>query len=229
MNIENLQTQVFKPTAEELNTMYKTNRGNSGFVFADRTRLCEQEALHVAISKANPLIETNFAISIETPTNETYSFTGPGGRKASTDLAIMRKTNKVWSPEIRIEFKAGNPSRNKNHKQPIEKDIEKLFRENVDGSMFHLIESSKSGTLSNIFSKYHEGISKLTKSNVKDNSKKVVFTFVIIKPKCKYICLLASKSDWMSNYSIWFNKSTANAINLLTVCGKISDWDVETL
>ena len=83
--------------------------------------------------------------SAETPTEEEYSFSGKGKRSASSDLSFYNQNIKV----INIELKAHNPDQ-----KSINKDIEKLVREPVNGAWLHILENEDSGTVKTLFNKF---------------------------------------------------------------------------
>lgn len=81
--------------------------------------------------------------SVETPTQYRYSFSGNGSRSAASDISIYSDSgDKVCN----IELKAHNPQL-----KTIEKDVEKICRENVIGVWGHLFENQDSGTVKTLF------------------------------------------------------------------------------
>lgn len=88
---------------------------------ADKSRISEQE---LRFTMACILAQKSFSditFSLETPTNNTYSFARANARRASTDMTIFFEDN----IKLNIEFKSKNPS-----KAPMLKDIQKLVSEN---------------------------------------------------------------------------------------------------
>ncbi|MCH7959299.1 MAG: hypothetical protein IID08_04185 [Candidatus Hydrogenedentes bacterium] len=119
-----------------------------------KLRLSEQEARFTCCA----LLEHSkiFHYSVETPTEERYSFT-EGGRpmSAQTDLSLYIVDSGAYQKVVNIEFKAHQPPQ-----KNIGKDIEKLVRENcscrIVGNFYHLLEACNSGTLAKLGEKFRE-------------------------------------------------------------------------
>jgi len=86
-------------------------------------RISEQEARFAFVEA---LTGTSFYYSVETPTSETYCFTGANGnsRSAQTDLTLYGLVGDGLNELANVEFKCGTPVL-----PAIEKDIEKLIQE----------------------------------------------------------------------------------------------------
>jgi hypothetical protein len=96
------------------------------------------------------LNSTNYYYSIETPTQQTYRFTGNSSIRARSDLSIyILNKNNSFDKVANIEFKAHNPD-----KSHIEKDIEKLIKEKQIGNWVHLLKNIDRGTLPALFNKF---------------------------------------------------------------------------
>lgn len=117
-------------------------------------RISEQEAKQIFIQE---VIRSRVRFSVETPTRQTYSFSGEGFLSGNIDVS-------TYSPDLtqqtNIEFKANNCAY-----KNIEKDFQKLIGEDADGIFFHVIEGSNSGTLPSIFRKYYEAITSISKDS----------------------------------------------------------------
>ena len=73
--------------------------------------------------------------SIETPTNEPYSFRGARGQSALTDVTVYERDGVTRL--LNIELKAHQPE-----EESFRKDLEKLLREEVEGMWFHTLETA---------------------------------------------------------------------------------------
>ena len=117
-------------------------------------RISEQEAKQIFIQE---IISNKIKFSVETPTKLTYSFSGKTPLSGNIDVSTYSHD---LTQQTNIEFKASNCAyRN------IEKDFQKLICEEAGGIFFHVIESSDSGTLPNIFSKYNKAISSISEDS----------------------------------------------------------------
>ncbi len=94
-----------------------------------------------------------FFYSVETPTTESYSFTGEEANRRSgcIDLTLYHEKVGGFERVVNIEFKAGQPVNGQ-----IEKDLQKLLKERgkILGNFFHLLDTSDSGTLPALFDKF---------------------------------------------------------------------------
>jgi len=97
----------------------------------DIKRISEQEA---RILYCNILNNLNYFYSIETPTDYAYIQSGKTGVSALSDLSIYRCTDKGFKKKANVEFKALNPTT-----EDINKDIEKIIKEGLDGNWFSKI------------------------------------------------------------------------------------------
>lgn len=102
------------------------------------------------------LEEKGYKFGLEVPTKEDYSFKGKKSRSALTDLSIFD------GEKINIEFKEGQPTQDQ-----VDKDIEKLIREQNPGIWFHIFQTRNSnpehsrGTLKTLINKLNKSISTL--------------------------------------------------------------------
>lgn len=113
-------------------------------------RVSEQEARIIYCSILNTL---NYFYSIETPTTEIYQQTGSKPISASSDLSLYRERNDQFHKVMNIEFKAHNPAQ-----EQIRKDIEKLIRESIAGTWFHVLKNVDSRTIPVLFEKMKESL-----------------------------------------------------------------------
>lgn len=141
----------------------------------EELRVSEQEARLLFCSSLNNL---SYYYSIETPTDELYQLTGQTAQSALSDLSLY-SYNGSFEKVANVEFKAHNPPQNH-----IQKDIEKLIRENIQGNWFHLLKNIDSGTLPALFTKFinsFNGFSKLVSDN--NVSVSVLFCFCVLDKK----------------------------------------------
>jgi|LDZU01.1.fsa_nt_gi hypothetical protein len=144
-------------------------------------RISEQEA---RILFCNILNNLNYFYSIETPTFKTYQQTGSTDLSALSDLSIYKYVDGTFGKQANIELKAHNPNVDN-----INKDIEKLIKEGIDGNWVHILKNINSGTLPSVFKKFITSI----KNNYKKNDKiSILFC----------ICIL-EKSFSIINYFQW--------------------------
>ena len=175
-------------------------------------RISEQESRILYCSVLNRL---GYYYSIETPTNETYSFTtGSGGRSASSDLSLYVAVAGKFQKVANVEFKAHNSNINN-----IRKDIEKLIREpnynpqaadtdiqnRIVGNWFHTIANIDSGTLVSLFKKFMASFIKC-EDNVTSQPVSIFFTICILdkhpnmrRALQKHFTFDKSLSEW-NNY-----------------------------
>jgi hypothetical protein len=142
-----------------------------------KPRVSEQEARFAFVSI---LEKEKILYSVETPTVEKYNFSGETGskRSASTDLTIFDENiNKMMN----IEFKSHGISMKSKTQHKIEKDIEKLLREDVDGLWFHVFERVDTKTIGKLLSVFAKKI-KYISSQKKDIKEKTI---------CFHICVLS--------------------------------------
>ncbi|NLL61245.1 MAG: hypothetical protein GX240_00425 [Candidatus Atribacteria bacterium] len=125
-------------------------------------RISEQEA---RILYCNILNNLNYFYSIETPTDKRYKHTGNTEVSALSDLSIYKNTcdkknhqNYYFDKLANIEFKAHNPA-----EKNIEKDIEKLVKEGIDGNWVHILKNINSATLPVLFQKFINSIKECSK------------------------------------------------------------------
>lgn len=109
-------------------------------------RISEQEARTLYCGILNT---SNYYYSIETPTVNMYQQTGKTGISASTDLSIWTFSDNNFTKKVNVEFKAHTPSI-----EHIQKDIEKLVKENITGNWFHTLKNIDSGTFPKLFRKF---------------------------------------------------------------------------
>jgi hypothetical protein len=111
-------------------------------VFPDRNpgeaRISEQEARVLwcrEVEKRN-----GYYYAIEAPTTETYIQQSNARKtdrpiRARTDAALYKESRGKLKRVANVEFKSKQPS-----PQQIQKDVEKLFREQLIGNWFHVLE-----------------------------------------------------------------------------------------
>jgi len=138
-----------------------------------KIRVSEQEARQSLISN---LIGTPFNFSVETPTVGEYGPSGNGKRNALTDLTLYADTK----PCMNIEFKSGNTSPKRCNKKHINKDIEKLVLEEVNGLWFHVLETANNKGISYLWDTIKGELKSIVKSKPIKN-KLLVFHCCVLK------------------------------------------------
>ncbi|WP_415374223.1 hypothetical protein [Patiriisocius sp. Uisw_017] len=134
-------------------------------------RISEQELRFTLTNLHGQFQHPELYFSVETPTENNYVFdeNAKGNRSASSDLSFYHKEDKVMN----IEFKAHNPE------QPsIDKDIEKLTKENFNGAWVHLIDGEDKGTIKRLFEKFKKAFEGFPTSE-----KPISFHILILKTK----------------------------------------------
>lgn len=131
------QTQIVYPP-------YGRNRG---------IRASEQEARLAFIESL--ITGSSHLFSIETPTDELYSFSGDRAVSAMTDLALHNDRGGI---DLRVEFKDKGWGPDRRDKKPIYKDVEKLLREKAPGLWFHVLQARDSRTIEKLLAVLTEGI-----------------------------------------------------------------------
>src|SRR5690242_3207143 len=86
-------------------------------------RCSEQEPKTLCVSIV--MAERQFRVAVEVPTVKTFCFKGNRGRSALADVALFESG---YDPIALVEFKEGNRA------EGIEKDLEKLIREEKTGA-----------------------------------------------------------------------------------------------
>ena len=110
-------------------------------------RVSEQEARFIYCSVLNRC--SGYFYSVETPTEESYSFSGLNPMSARSDISLYScEDGTVKDKVVNIELKAGNCSA-----KHIEKDVEKLVKERQVGNWFHCLSNIDSRTLRVLFKK----------------------------------------------------------------------------
>ena len=135
-------------------------------------RVCEQEAKVLFLH--NVLTERRYRVAVEKPTDGEFSFTGTGRRSAQVDVALFRSG---YDAEALIEFKADNRSTG------IQKDLEKLIREQKTGGWFHTLGAADRGTLPSVASKFKDAFASLRNQLGVAQPHDCLFTFCIITNK----------------------------------------------
>ena len=124
---------------------------------------------------------------LEAPTQKEYRITGMGKRRALIDVQIYPRHD----GEVNVELKQGQHNIKKPKEgdppraDPIEKDLRKLLAERVYGcAMFHILQSSDSGTLGSLGNKYKNALAEARQTLEKDGHKiesKWFVLFVLVK------------------------------------------------
>lgn len=152
-------------------------------------RISEQET---RVLMTHILEKEKIYYSIETPTKETYSFSGARAMSAQTDLTIYDENKNNL---VNIEFKAHNPT-----SKSIEKDIEKLLREDVLGVWYHTFKSTNSRTIPALFEKFIKGILEV-KDKIRNKHGVLFYILVLDKREIIYRYLSSEELSTVSEKS----------------------------
>jgi hypothetical protein len=172
-------------------------------------RISEQE---LKILFCAELVNTNKIFSVETPTVETYSFTGTDCKSGNIDVCIHDFQCKKFTRINNIEFKAHNGN--------YRRDFEKLIGEEGNNYFIHVLPSINNRTLFNkkiktrkpVINKYIEAIELVYSDAKKPNKyKSLTFYICILKPfvllrnvidKKNENCMTKIKDKLELNYSV---------------------------
>ncbi len=132
-------------------------------------RISEQELRFVMTNLHGQFSRPGFYYSVETPTSNEYSFSKKGKRSAASDLSFYYEDDKV----INVELKAHNPAQS-----AIDKDIEKLTKENCNGAWVHLFKNEDKATAKTLFNKFEKAFKKFPNSQ-----KPISFHILILETK----------------------------------------------
>jgi hypothetical protein len=160
--------EIFRETSRQLskkpdrcgNLIYTQEKSN-------RKLIREPEARHVLTMV---LSGKNVNFGLEVPTKKKYRFSGSSRDTANIDLVI--EPNKE---QVNVELKEGQ-------RKTIQKDFEKLLREQASGSAFyHVLQNSNRATLPALLNKYKEAYSNIV--NLNDAVPKWFILFIFVKEK----------------------------------------------
>lgn len=207
---------LIKETCEDLINLHQKNPTHTMLLFPryrkGEDRISEQEARFCFAAAVERIKEYRY--SVETPTQETYSFTDGGGKiSAQTDLTLWDLDGKA--KEFDIEFKAHNPE-----PKSIEKDIEKLVREKTNGVWFHLFKNIDQGTFPALAGKFEEALLKHGQTREKD----LLFAVCVLEKKIGLLGTLPAIATSQSSLDAFFNDGSALIKN--PTLGTVGDWVV---
>jgi len=160
--------EIFRETSRLLskrsdrcgNLIYTQEESNRKLIREPEARL----VLTMVISGKN----VNFGL--EVPTKKKYRISGSSPDTANIDLVI--EPNKE---QVNVELKEGQ-------RKTIQKDFEKLLREEASGCAFyHVLQNSNRGTLPAILNKYKEAYG--NKVNLNDAVPKWFILFIFVKER----------------------------------------------
>lgn len=136
-------------------------------------RVSEQEARFVYCSVLTRC--SGYFYSVETPTEESYSFSGANLMSARSDISLYScEDGTVKDKVVNIELKAGNCSA-----KHIEKDVEKLVKERQVGNWFHCLSNIDSRTLRVLFNKLEQSFQSVAKPDT--ITPLIVFCFCVLE------------------------------------------------
>lgn len=113
-------------------------------------RVSEQEA---RILFTQELDKLKVFYSVETPTTNTFNFTGSNKLSGNLDLCIYKIENNKFKKELLIEFKA--------HTKSCKNDFEKLLHEPENGTLIHILKAIDNRTLNRVLKYYESDIKDL--------------------------------------------------------------------
>lgn len=146
-------------------------------------RISEQEARFIFCSEIE---NTNYYYSVETPTEQKYSFNGNTKISARSDISLYLIDGAAAKlvHQVNVELKANNPE-----EKSIEKDIEKLFVEQsavsgLEGNWFHLLKNVDNGNLTKLLGKFKSSLPNFrSKSSTEIDSVSILFVFCVLEKK----------------------------------------------
>ena len=150
-----------------------------------KRRVSEQEARFLFLLHVEQ--NSDYFYSLETPTEEEYSFSGSGSRSGNIDVCLYENEERKHL----IEFKALNPKLD-----ALSKDFEKLFRDapSLNNFFVHVLENKIEGdfknTVASIEEKYRVAI-----SNAQAKYQGIQFSRVKI-----FLCIIETKE--ISQYEV---------------------------
>jgi len=189
-------------------------------------RISEQELRFTLINTHEQFMHSNLNYSIETPTKEVYKFSGKSKRSASSDMSFYNNGKKV----INIEFKAHNPKQ-----ESINKDIEKLVRENCNGAWIQVFKTEDSGTVKKLFKKFESAFKEFSNSKMPISFHILILeTKTLLSRKGKENEKNYSKNIFNIKYKLWEELKSKpgkyqfyNGNNLTTEEPPNEDWQID--
>ncbi|GHT57120.1 hypothetical protein AGMMS49982_24130 [Bacteroidia bacterium] len=156
-------------------------------------RVSEQEAKFLFAKQLEN--QTDFYYSVETPTEETYRFSGvpepqidPDGLSARIDICLYKKVGSKYEREHLIEFKAHNVD-----VADFKKDFLKLFLEKSTGTNYfvHVIKSFNNNTIDSLKKKYKSAF----KFGAKEKNRNDVKVYLCVLEPMNIIYFDANERD----------------------------------
>jgi len=199
MDINEYLLELVQKTSRELLKIYHKNPDRVTLLKFPKyrngeIRISEQELRFTLTNIHERLSHLKLNYSVETPTQENYSFSKNGNkRSASSDLSFYCNKEKV----LNIEFKAHNVKQ-----ESINKDIEKLVSENCNGAWIHIFKKEKSDTVKILFNKLEKAFDEYSKSN------KPISFFILILETKTLLSRRGNEIDYSNNifninYELW--------------------------
>lgn len=230
MNISEYLLELVQETSKELLKIYfeKPNR-KTLLKFPKykngNIRISEQELRFALINIHEQLLHTGLTYSVETPTNEEYSFSSSCKRSAASDLSFYYNDKKI----VNIELKAHNPVQ-----KTIDKDIEKLVRENCNGAWIHIFRNEHKGTVKALFEKLEIAFQKHNYSKKPISFHILILeTQTLLSRKGKEKQIDYSKNIFNINYSLWTGLKEGRYQykneKLITEDNPDEDWQIDKL
>lgn len=199
----------FKKSGKQTSLVFPISR--NGVV-----RVSEQELRFAMTNLFEKNNNSKLTFSVETPTEKLYTFKGTEKRSGSSDLSFYESDVKI----LNIELKANNPSQ-----ESIDKDIEKLVKEECYGAWCHIFKNEDRGTLNSVFNKL-----KIALKKKGDPEKPLYFSFLILNAAPMTGKLISRKgldSD-LTNFSpdFLFDLKYSQHKNLTEINKQFGDWQI---
>ncbi|MDA0835564.1 MAG: hypothetical protein O3A29_20000 [Planctomycetota bacterium] len=160
-------------------------------------RVSEQEAKQLLIGQLN---DSSFLFSVETPTLRNYGFSGKGERNAMTDITLYTEEKRC----LNMEFKSGNTSTKRLQRKHINKDIQKLVFEDVDGFWFHILEKANGTGIETLWQTIQHELKAVTQLDRKFNPKLITFHCCVLREAYSVETTIvlnddSRKKDWLDD------------------------------
>lgn len=186
-------------------------------------RISEQEMRFVLLALHEQFSHPGFGYSVETPTQEKYSFSGEGSRSAASDLSFYNDDEVI----LNVEFKVHMPNQ-----KAVNKDISKLVKEKCNGAWIHILKNEDSGTVKALFEKLETAFKENGPSeNPISFHILILQTQTLLSRKGKDSEKHYTKGIFNISYSLWKHldpgKYHFKNGKKLTVGDSVEDWQVD--
>lgn len=176
-NVVNLKNEYesYNKISNEIKIIYPKYRNK------EETRISEQEIKQIFLKVLNTDDNNIFFYSVETPTFQSYRFTGMNPSSGNTDVCLYTLINNkhlyTFKRTFSIEFKANDNS-------DCENDFEKLAREtanenknspeSIESIFIHIIDASDLENYGKVIKKYRKALNKFIDINKNYSNKSII-------------------------------------------------------